>query len=258
MHRSRRYQTHNARRDTVHDVPFPGLPVARDRWTRTRVGLGELGTPFDWDGVFGRRAPRVVDLGCGNGRFLALSALARPTHDHLGIDLVPPSIRFASLRTGQRGLTNVRFAWGDASEFILQRAAPNSVDEVHLYHPQPYREAGKVERRQLTPEILLAIWGALAPGGLLVFQSDNPGYQRYAQQVIPQLFEWREHSGPWPDAPEGRTLREIVARDQGLKILRAQAVRLELAEPEARRRASAMPAARFDAGPPRRGRRIEY
>ena len=36
-------------------------------------------------------AKRVLDLGCGNGRFLVASALRRPTMDHLGIDLVPPA-----------------------------------------------------------------------------------------------------------------------------------------------------------------------
>lgn len=40
------------------------------------------GGPFDWRGVFDRDAKRVVDLGCGNGRYLIASALARPECDH--------------------------------------------------------------------------------------------------------------------------------------------------------------------------------
>ena len=66
-------------------VPFPGTKLPRERWTRTRVPLGAKGARFDWKAVFLREAPHVVDLGCGNGRFLVASAVARPHVDHLGI-----------------------------------------------------------------------------------------------------------------------------------------------------------------------------
>lgn len=231
-------------------VPFPGRPVAREAWTRTRVGLGPRGTPFDWTAVFGREAPRVLDLGCGNGRFLVASALARPDRDHLGIELVPQAVRFASLRAGQRGLRNVKFAWGDATEFLLERCGPGVVDEIHLYHPQPYFDARKRGRRQLAPAPLLAIHRALRPGGLFVFQTDNAAYARYARAVVPALFEWRELEGPWPDAPRGRTLREVVARARGLAILRAEARRRDLPDDEAARVAASLPEPDFDAARP--------
>ncbi|MBL8694266.1 MAG: methyltransferase domain-containing protein [Planctomycetes bacterium] len=238
------------RADSAEGPPFPGRVLPRELWTRTRAQLGDRGKRFAWDLAFGRQAPRVVDLGCGNGRWLISSALARPDVDHLGVELVPPAVKLGSLRAGQRGLRNCKLAWGDATEFILERCEPESLDEVHLYHPQPYYDARKRARRQLSPEVLRAIHRALKPGGLFVFQTDNPAYAEYARRVVPLLFEWRELPGPWPDAPEGRTLREIVARSKGLEILRAEARRLELPEIEAARRISQMPTPDFDANRP--------
>lgn len=243
-------------RDSRAAVPFPGRVLPREQWSRTRVGLGQRGARFDWEAAFGRRARRVVDLGCGNGRYLIASGLARPDHDHLGIEIVPPALRLGSLRAGQRGLTNVKFAWGDATEFIVERCEPGSVDEIHLYHPQPYYDRSKADRRQLSPRTLLAIWRALAPGGAFVFQTDNPAYWAWARANVTKLFDWSVHEGPWPDQPEGRTLREIVARSQGLEVFRAEARKLDLADEEAQRRAADMGEPDFDANKPghQRGR----
>jgi tRNA (guanine-N7-)-methyltransferase len=214
------------------------------------VGLGERGKRFDWRAAFGRAAPHVVDLGCGNGRWLVASAIARPGVDHLGVELVPPAVKFASLRAGQRGLSNVKIAWGDATEFLLERAEPGSLAEAHVYHPQPYYEPGKASRRQLGPAVLAALHAALEPGGLFVFQTDNAAYARYAREVVPALFAWTERRDPWPDAPRGRTLREITARKQGLAIVRAEARRLDLEPAEVARRVARLPEPAFDADRP--------
>jgi len=231
--------------------------LPREQWTRTRVALGPAGTPFDWRAVFGREAPHVLDLGCGNGRYLILSALRRSDVDHLGVELVPPAVRLGTLRMGQRGLTNCKIAWGDASEFICERCPAASVDEVHLYHPQPYYEAGQRARRQLNSKVLLSIHRVLRPGGLFVFQTDNSAYARYARAVVPALFDWIELEGPWPDAPQGRTQREVVARSRGLAIVRAACRRLDLDPGEAARRAAALPEPDFDADRPAYKRRGE-
>lgn len=214
---------------------------------RTRLSLGNPGTVFDWRSAFGREARRVLDLGCGNGYWMVHSGLARPDVDHLGIELVPPALRLGSLRAGQRGLSHVKFAWGDATEFVLERCPSASVDEVHLYHPQPYYDAGKIARRQLTPEVLGAIHRVLRPDGLFVFQTDNPAYMSYARRIAPALFEFKERHEPWDDMPRGRTLREIIARSQGLSIFRATAVALPLSEAERSQRVADLPQPDFDA-----------
>jgi tRNA (guanine-N7-)-methyltransferase len=237
-------------------APFPGRTLPREQWTRTRAALGDRGSLFDWVAVFGREAPRVLDLGCGNGRFLLGSALERPHMDHLGVELVPPAVRLGTLRMGQRGLTNCKIAWGDATEFVCERCPPSSVDEIHLYHPQPYFDPRQRARRQLTPAVLLAIHRALRPGGLFVFQTDNQAFARYARSIAPALFAWSERKEQWPDAPTGRTEREMQARSRGLAIVRAEARRIDLEPLEAERRAAELPEPDFDANRPAfRGRR---
>lgn len=180
--------------------------------------------PLDWRAIFGRAgAPRVLDLGCGNGRYLIGSAVWRPDFDHLGVDLLPLVIRYATRRANQRGLTNIRFAVVGARELLERYIEPGSVAEIHCYLPQPYHDPGQAHRRLLTPEFLALARRSLKLEGRLYFQTDHAGYWSYLRQVMTAFFELHEQPRPWPDAPKGRTRREIIALRRGLPVYRGWA-----------------------------------
>ncbi len=229
-------------------VPFPGRVLPRAAWVRTALHELPVADCLDWTQIFGRTAPRIVDLGCGNGRFTIASALARPELDHLGIDALPVVIRHATRRANQRGVSNVRFAVGDAGELIRRAISPGSLTEVHLYHPQPYYDPSAAHKRLVTPDFLASVHRALVPAGRFVVQTDNPGYWKYLALVVPHFFEFQEHVPPWPDAPRGRTRREIVARQQGLSVWRGVGKRRgDVDEAAACELARQLPPPRFDA-----------
>jgi tRNA (guanine-N7-)-methyltransferase len=206
-------------------VPIPGRILPPDRWTRTALKRLPPRGPLEFAAIFGRRAPLVLDLGCGNGRSTILSALARPDHDHLGVDTLPVVIRYATRRANQRGLSNVRFAVKDAQTLLRDYMPDASAVEIDIYHPQPYHDARVGRHRLLSPRFLLELHRVLRPAGTLILQTDNPDYWHEIEGLVPVFFELDEQVGPWPDAPQGRTRREIVARQRGLKIHRATARR---------------------------------
>lgn len=201
-------------------VPFPGRILPEERWSRTALKNLPREGPVDWSAIFGRTAPLVVDLGCGNGRFIIGSALARPDCDHLGIDALPMVIRYATRRANQRGLKNIRLAVRGAYEFLENLVAPQSVREIHLYHPQPFHDPAESQRRLVTPEFLGLVHRSLEAAGQFVIQTDNAAYWKYIRSIVPHYFNFQDHRGAWPDTPHGRTRREIIARGQGLKIFR--------------------------------------
>jgi tRNA (guanine-N7-)-methyltransferase len=235
--------------DTDFGVPIPGTVLPPEQWAKTAIKQLPPPGPLDFATIFGRQAPLVLDLGCGNGRFILASAVARPEFDHLGIDILPLVVRYATKRANQRGLANVRLAVIGAFELLEQYIAPASVAEIHLYHPQPYKDSEQAYRRLITPEFLALVLRSLVPGGLVVLQTDNPAYWQYIRRVAPLLVEFEEHTGTWPDAPHGRSRREIYARQHGLSIFRGTGrARLDLTPERIAEIIRTQPAPRFRAG----------
>jgi tRNA (guanine-N7-)-methyltransferase len=229
-------------------VPIAGEILDPAQWTQTALKKLPPAGPLDWAALFGRQAPVVLDLGCGNGRFLIGSAVWRPDHDHLGVDILPVVIRYATRRGNQRGLRNLRFAVAGGREFLERHVVSGSIAEIHCYHPQPYYDPAQVQRRLITPSFLLLVRRSLGPGGKFFLQTDNPGYWKYMRQVVPLFFDFHELEGKWPDAPKGRTRREIIALKRGLPVFRGWGtVRADVGEEEALRLAETLPPPVFDA-----------
>ncbi len=241
-------------------VPIPGEVLPQDQWVRTALKKVPDGL-LDWEALFGRRAPIVIDIGCGNGRYTLQSAVQRPECDHLAVDILPMVIRYATRRANQRGLSNTRWAVIGGRELLADHVPTGSVAEIHCYHPQPYYTQEEMPKRLITGEFLALAHRALAPtanddargtravrGGLLFLQTDHPAYWDYMRGVVPVFFNFEEHAGPWPDSPRGRTRREIIARSKRLPVFRGMGrARMGLDMDDARRLADELPLPTFNA-----------
>ena len=227
-------------------IPIPGTILPESGWVKTGIKRLPPPGPLDFAAIFGRVAPLVVELGCGNGRYTLQSGLERPEHNHFASDILPVVIRYATRRANQRGLRNVRFAVRDAQSLVRDYLADQVANEIHLYHPQPYHDPRFAHLRLVTPRFLAEVHRALEPGGLFVVQTDNPDYWEYIARVVPVFFDFHDQADPWPDAPDGRSRREILARSRHLKIFRGWGTRRDdLTPAEAIKAAASLPIPQF-------------
>ena len=87
-----------------------------DLWPR--YGVEFLPAPLSLDALFGRTAPRVVEIGFGNGENLATLAAAHPERDYLGIEVHRAGVGHRWMLAATINVTNVRASSHDAVEVL--------------------------------------------------------------------------------------------------------------------------------------------
>jgi len=159
-------------------------------WPRLGIDLpaaaadGDPGRPLDLDAVFGRAAPRVLEIGFGNGENLLALAAADPARDFIGVEVHRAGVGHLLLRTAEVGLTNLRVVCHDAVEVLERHIAPASLDEVLVLFPDPWHKKRHHKRRLIQPAFVDLVVSRLRPGGRLQLATD---WEPYAQQMLEVL-----------------------------------------------------------------------
>jgi len=155
--------------------------------------LAELGPRFvlpfeprliDADAVFGRHAPRVLEIGFGMGDATAQIAAAMPDTDFIGCEVHAPGVGALLRQIGERGLTNLRIVQHDAVEVLQHNLAPCSLAGIHVFFPDPWHKKKHHKRRLVQPAFVAELATRLAPGGYLHCATD---WQPYAEQMLAVL-----------------------------------------------------------------------
>lgn len=140
--------------------------------------------PPDWPALFGRDAPRVLEIGFGMGDATAQIAAALPGTDFIGVEVHPPGVGALLARIGEAGLTNLRIVRHDAVEVLQQMVAPATLAGVHVYFPDPWPKKRHHKRRLIQPPFVALLASRLAPGAYLHCATD---WQPYAEQMLQVL-----------------------------------------------------------------------
>jgi tRNA (guanine-N7-)-methyltransferase len=147
-------------------------------------GLEAGDVPLDLDTVFGRSAPRTLEIGFGNGEHLAMLAAAHPERDFIGIEVHPPGVGHLLQLVDRTGLTNVRVMRHDAVEVLARQVAGESLDELLVLFPDPWHKKRHHKRRLVDAGFARLSASRLRPGGMLRLATD---WTPYAEQMLEVL-----------------------------------------------------------------------
>ncbi len=160
-------------------------------WPRFGVETGS--EPLDLAGAFGREAPRILEIGFGDGECLAELAARHPEQDYLGIEVHEPGVGHLLLALEKDGTDNVRCITRDATE-VLPLIPPGALRGVHLFFTDPWPKKRHHKRRIVQPAFLAAVARVVAPGGYLHMATDWEPYAEHMLAVGNAAPGWRNES----------------------------------------------------------------
>ena len=164
------------------------------------------GIPFadsllDLDKVFGRSAPKFLEIGFGMGETTAAIAQAHPQNDYLAIDVHTPGVGSLLKLIEESGLSNLRIIQHDAVEVLQRMLLPECLDGTHIFFPDPWPKARHHKRRLIQPQFIVLLSERVKHGGYVHLATD---WEEYAQQILqvlsnePQLANTAADYAPCP------------------------------------------------------------
>ncbi len=183
-----------------------------------RWGVDYQDTPQNFDQLFGRRAPRVLEIGFGMGQSLLAMAESSPDTDFIGIEVHTPGVGKLFHDMAETGVDNIRVYRHDAVEVIRDCIADNSLDRVQIFFPDPWHKKKHHKRRLIQPVFLRQLENKLRPAGVLHLATD---WQPYAEQMM-TVISANEHfanncgDGCYAPRPESRPQTRFERRGQRL------------------------------------------
>ncbi|WP_136068197.1 tRNA (guanosine(46)-N7)-methyltransferase TrmB [Modicisalibacter radicis] len=149
-----------------------------------RLGLRVADGPLDLDALFGRRAPRVVEIGFGMGASLIEQAETHPETDFIGIEVHAPGVGKLLDEADKRELANLRVYREDALEVLSQCIPEASLDGLQLFFPDPWPKKKHHKRRIVRPGFVELVRTRLKPGGTLHMATDWQAYAEHMAEVM--------------------------------------------------------------------------
>jgi tRNA (guanine-N7-)-methyltransferase len=144
-------------------------------------GIDVKDTALDLEAIFGRCAPRCLEIGFGVGEVIGTLARNHPHIDYLGIEVHRSGIGRLLLRAESDALKNLRIICEDAADVLRHHVQDESFDEVLVFFPDPWHKKRHHKRRLIDAQFIAMVTAKLRRGGILRLATD---WQAYAEQML--------------------------------------------------------------------------
>lgn len=181
-----------------------------------RYGIPYSENKLDLNRVFGRNAPRILEIGFGMGDTTAAIAQQHPENDYLGIEVHTPGVGSLLNQIEKLELTNLFIIQHDAVEVIHHMLPTDSLDGIHIFFPDPWPKARHHKRRLLQPPLITSLCTLLKTGGYIHVATDWEDYAVEILQALSQQPQLRNTALDYAPRPDYRPLTKFEQR--GLKL----------------------------------------
>lgn len=178
-----------------------------------RFGLNDQQVFDDLDTVFHRNAPKILDIGFGNGQSLLEGALNNPDIDYIGVEVYRAGVGSLFIQLAKNDVSNVRVFCADAVDVLSTCIPDQSLDKVQLFFPDPWPKKRHHKRRIVQHDFCQLVLKKLKPGGVFHMATD---WKEYAEHMMSVMKTVPEFDSQFVERPEDRPLTKYERRGKRL------------------------------------------
>lgn len=139
---------------------------------------------LNFEEVFERQAPTILEIGFGMGETTEKIAIARHAENFLGVEVFNAGVGAMLKRIEQSDLKNVRIIQHDAVDVVNHMIPLESLDGIHIYFPDPWPKKRHHKRRLIQGPFVHLLAHRLKKGGYIHCATD---WENYAEQMLEVL-----------------------------------------------------------------------
>lgn len=148
------------------------------------IELKEDDRTFDLRAFVPEGAPLEIEIGCGNGRFIAANAAKHPEVRYFGVERMMERVRKCSRKAQQGALDNLTIVRVEAGRFVRELLPERCVRAMYLFFPDPWPKRRHHKNRFFQREMCDTLARILVPGGVMHISTDHEDYFREMHRYL--------------------------------------------------------------------------
>jgi tRNA (guanine-N7-)-methyltransferase len=146
--------------------------------------VNSLLDPLDWTRIFAQPQPVEVELGSGDGSFLARYAQLHPDRNFFGVERLNGRMKKLDRKGRRAGLHNLKVSRIEAAYLVQYLLAPASTSAIHVYFPDPWPKRRHWKNRLINESFPASAVRCLVPGGRVYLRTDDLPYHEQMVAVF--------------------------------------------------------------------------
>ena len=144
-----------------------------------------LACPTPWEQVFGNDKPLEVEIGFGNGEYLARLSKSCPQTNFVGLEEYGQRIHKTLRKLSRIKTENVRVLRMDVRPAFGYLFHPKLIQYIHCLYPPPWPKKSDAKHRLFTTDFLQLVNSRLVDGGVLKIVTDHYPYVTWIEEQLP-------------------------------------------------------------------------
>ncbi len=144
--------------------------------------------------------PLDFEVGFGRGVFLRHWSKTFPERNIIGVEIRKSIVTLLGERVEKEGIDNAHLIHGNAEIALEDTLEDNSLDNIFIFHPDPWFKKRHHKRRVVRPQFLSIAEKKLKPGGKLYISTDvTPLWEGMMESVAESNFKEIKDDHFWND-----------------------------------------------------------